>query len=298
VPRTASCPVRRISWRRGRVEITDGAADVKFSKAIVSADKTSVRVYNGTARAGNKGGSVELTQMTMTGLKTPAPKKFIQPPSDWEAACLASGRMAILVDADAEPGFLKQARNAFDAVLAAYNFTGETDYSWLDKQKEHDITIKFKAAANTNGIPSVNGYITNDATSEVIGIIDIQQKPSSAEGSAMAAAYQSILVKAAQSSGLKIQEQDEKWLKYGTRLFIEASGFNKDEYNEIKAILEGINGISSIKYSDFYGQKGVYEANYIGSGFDLAEILKQVKLKNSSINVWKYSKNVVKLSKI
>jgi hypothetical protein len=93
-----------------------------------------------------------------------------------------------------------------------------------------------------------------------------------------------------------MQYYGSKVLTEGTRVFVEAESGNTENSNEIKEILEKTPGVSSLKYSDFQGKKVVFDMLFTGNGYDMAVILRDTKVQNKHINIWKYSKFVVKLT--
>lgn len=82
----------------------------------------------------------------------------------------------------------------------------------------------------------------------------------------------------------------------GKDIIIEVNNIKSEEIDILKEYVTNIPGIKNIKIDEFYGQKVVFHILYSGIADDIVEYFKEKKIKEKNINIWKYSKNIVKLN--
>lgn len=82
----------------------------------------------------------------------------------------------------------------------------------------------------------------------------------------------------------------------GKDIIIEVNNIKSEEIDILKEYVTNITGIKNVKIDEFYGQKVVFHILYSGIADDIVEYFKEKKIKEKNINIWKYSKNIVKLN--
>lgn len=193
-----------------------------------------------------------------------------------------------------DPKYYGMARNVFAGAEEMFRNTGKLYFSFDSNSAERDIDVVLKIEKSAREGFDLKAAVKNDASGEMIGSISSFQKSTSSGDDERA--MQSLLADAAAQLSAELSDYDSKLCAAGTDVFVEAEGFSKDEYDVIKGFLGGLPGVESVKSSEYYGQKDVYTIKYKGFGADLAEAIKPLKLKKSHINIWNYSKFVVKLN--
>jgi hypothetical protein len=179
-------------------------------------------------------------------------------------------------------------RNTFAGAFTAFYHAGKAFFSFDSPKENYDLNLDIKInTANSRYI--FNGVIKNTISNDTVAIFsdDETQNETGMQGG---------FTKMAIEAGRAIQNYGSKVLNEGTKVFIEVQGNNTENANEIRKILEKTAGINGLKYSDSNGKNSIFEMQFTGNGYDLAGILEGRKVQNKSINIWKNSKFVVKLS--
>jgi hypothetical protein len=270
--------------------ITAGPVLIEAGDAVFSASLSSVSVYSGfvTVRTGKKsvragmGKVLELANWKLSGMAG-------QPETDMGAAAkIRMDKFDMLCSVNLETRDFINAREAFTGAFSAFYYAGHVYFSFDSPKDDYDLSFDLKIDRKEQKY-QFRGLIKNPMTNETIGVFS-DDEPADQNG------LSSGLIKAGLQAGRAIQYYGSKVLTEGTRVFVEAEGGNTENANEIKEILETTPGVSSLKSTDFQGKKAVFEMLFTGNGYDLAGILKDRKVQNKHINIWKYSKFVVKLT--
>jgi hypothetical protein len=134
-------------------------------------------------------------------------------------------------------------------------------------------------------------------SSEVIGtagIVNVSRKTESTASPYESAVFLPLVYETA-SAILGILEQKEaEAMKRGRKVIIEAEGLPDSDLLSVEKAVGEMPGFVSVKQKKYHNTKVVFEVLQAGTGNDMAETL-LLKLKKTNINIWKYSKNIVKL---
>ena len=268
--------------------ITAGSTVIEAENAVFSASPARINVYSGfvTAVNGKKNARVGMGFC----LKTATGKISVigEDASGKTARQINMDKLNLLCTVVLEPKDYNGARAAFAGAFTAFYHAGKAYFSFDSPREDFDLSFDLKIGRKDQKY-LFNGIITNPITGETVGVFS-DEEPSDANGMSTG------LSKAGLQAGRTIQYYGSKILTEGTRVFVEADGGNTENANEIKQILEKTPGISALKYTDYQGKKAVFDMISTGNGYDIADILKAIKVQNKHINIWKYSKFVVKLT--
>jgi hypothetical protein len=270
------CPGKIFEARQAVFFMDNGELDVYGGAVTVIYGKNRKSIYSG--------GSFDLKS------KKALPQKS---GGKFQSDCLESERYSSFIQCSLDPKYYGLARNVFSGMGLLSAETGRVYFSFDTNSAVRDIDVTITVENSGSAGLELKGTIINDETHELIGSISAYQKtspPSSGQ------AVQSLLADAASQLARDISDYDARISASGADIYVEAGGFDKDEYGELKGLLEGLPGVLSIKSDEYYGQKAVYALKYRGFGSDMAAAISMLKLKKSHINIWNYSKFVVKLS--
>jgi|GEM_PF-2905748 hypothetical protein len=275
-----------------RVAVKCSGKTIEAGQAVFFTDGGVVDVYGGTVaviygknrRNISAGGSFDLKS------KKAVPQNV---PGKFPADCLEKERYSSFIQCALDPGYYGLARNVFSGTSLLSAETGRVYFSFDTNSAVRDIDVTMTVENSGAAGLDLKGSARNDETGELIGSISAYRKTSPP---ASAQDIQSLLADAAMQLSRDIYDYDARLSGSGADIYVEAGGFDKDEYGELKGLLGGLPGVMSIRSDEYYGQKAVYAIKYRGFGADMAMAISTLKLKKSHINIWNYSKFVVKLS--
>ncbi len=282
-------------------EVKSGDIVIKTRNAVFFVDENTAKVYQGSFRYTGRKGSFAVAQGNSVNFKTN--KIFVlydssgTAPEDWADGILDKWKVVIAFIPEMEQKYRPQAEAFFRSAFSGYFFNRLISYKY-NKNEAPDFNVKINGDIDEKNQVKVKAVIENTATGGITAIVQENQGAAGNDDKAKNDAMQTALIKAAAGVGEKINSYYQEVIRSGTAVYIELSGLNQEQYDEIKESISGVPGINIIKERAFYGQKRIIEVNYPGTGADLTFIINGMSFKKSSINIWKYSQNVVKLSKI
>lgn len=262
--------------------IKSGNITIETANSVFSISKSQINVLSGFVTVKVRKKNIRAGIGMSLDLKSGKISNTAEPES------LAMDKFNILCTVNLEPKDYINARNAFAGAFNAFYHAGSTYFSFDNPKEDYDLKFDLKMEKKDSRY-LFNGMIKNPLTDETVAIIH-EDEPADETG------ILSGFSKAGMKAGRAIQFYGSRVLTEGTKVFIEVDGYNTENANEIKEILEKTPGINGLKYTDFDGKKAVFEMQFMGNGYDLAEIIRGIKIKNKSINIWKISKFVVKLT--
>ena len=90
----------------------------------------------------------------------------------------------------------------------------------------------------------------------------------------------------------------EDEFKQGRMIIVEMTDSRSEDMDEFTKILSGISGVKILEEKKYYDVKRVFIIQYIGNGFDLAEIIKNYNVKNKKFDIWHASGSNLKIKGI
>ena len=273
--------------------IRPAGMEIDAKDALFYTDGLVIDVYGGFVTAALKKKNIRLTAGGRYNIKSMKRLNIPEHPEKFPGGCLENEKYAVFIQCALSPEYFAAARNVFSDMGAISPETGKVYFSFDVNSPVRDIDVTLTVKTGGAAGLELKGAAKNAATGELIGSVSSYRKTSS---TASPRDMQALLADAASQLSDEISGYDRKISGSGADIFVEAEGFDKAEYGELNGLLGGLKGVISIKYDEYYGQKAVYTIKYRGFGADMAEAIKALKLKKSHINIWNYSKFVVKLS--
>ncbi len=218
--------------------------------------------------------------------------KFTPGKSEWEKWNYNRDMADVIFKLNVSGCDYGEAKRAFLKGLEPYYFAGAVVSG---KEDEADKAGGMAAALNItakSGKVRVKGKIKKGG--RIFEIIDITEKYKNKEKSRLLA-FRRAISKAAEIIAARAEGYTGEILKNGRRIFVEAEGIKNIDEKAVFVMMKKPAGVAGLQKKEYYGQKMVIEMVYRGVGGDIAEFLDKKNLKNNVINVWKYSKNIVKL---
>jgi len=156
--------------------------------------------------------------------------------------------------------------------------------NYLTSAKENpEFLVKINISENDK---TVKGTILHIPSEKIIGIIDENIEAIETEYMAINTGNNILRI---------INSFIEEELHTGRVLVMETTEFNADEIKILTGILNNIPGLKILEKKSYYEIKNVFKINYIGTGYDIAEVLKNKDINNKKINAWFVSKNNIKI---
>jgi hypothetical protein len=290
--KSGECFVRAVkSPENCAVVISAPFASMKTSNGAFYANcrEKTVEVYDGIVEAGLK----DKMRVLKAGLamKKGAVARITGKAGAWEKWNFDRDKDDIYVNFNGDIDNFEAVRKELDAGLAGGYIAGKIIF--FGNPEPEDISVK--TTFRIKGVTvTANGTVTQGADS-VLGVIDLNEKADAGNKPSESAAFIRI-VNNVSSSVLEILEQAEsKALKSGRIVDVIIDGGDDPVYEKIKNSISLLPGFLGIKEKKYYNNKMVFEVMYMGTGYDIAEALIGMA-KKTHINIWKYSKNVVKLN--
>ncbi|MGD0566588.1 MAG: hypothetical protein ABSA34_04565 [Candidatus Goldiibacteriota bacterium] len=275
------------------LKVKVSGAEIGAKQSIFFTNGSVIDVYGGYVTALLKkkkiripaGGRYDISAMKRAG--------FPENPEKFPGDCLQNEKYSSFIQCAISPEYYGTARNIFSGMGAISREIGKVYFSFDTSSPVRDIDVTMTVKTGGAAGLELTGAARNAATGDLIGSISSYRKVS---GTASPQEMQALLADAASQLSVEIANYDAVVSVSGAVILVEAEGFDKGEYGELNALLGRLKGVISIKYDEYYGQKAVYTIKYRGFGADMAEAIKALKLKKSHINIWNYSKFVVKLN--
>jgi hypothetical protein len=283
--------IKGTAWVRcgnAKAGISSGIVTIEASGAVFSASSARVNVYSGFVTVKNGKKTTRVGRSMGYDIETGKAANMADAGAGDAARQTGMDKLDVLCTVDLESKNYVNARNAFAGAFTAFYHAGRAYFSFDNPKEDYDLNLDLRIEKK-NARYLFNGTIKNPLTNETVAIIN-NDEPAD-EGGML-----SGLSKSGIDAGKALQYYGSKVLAEGTKVFVEAEGGNTENANEIRQLLEKTPGVSLVKHTDFNGKKAVFEMQFTGNGYDLAEILNNIKVQNKSINIWKYSKFVVKLT--
>ncbi len=298
-----SKPVMRLGKGRAWFRINRGqgtAARVETPRALLETGGSVFSCGTGPGVIAVYSGKIKIIKGSRTVVLSRGKKfssgetsKFMPGKSGWEKWNYNRDKADIVFKLDVSGCDYGEAKRALLKGLEPYYFAGDAVFRKANKAESAGDMAAGLNITDKGGKLSVKGSIR--AEDEAPGIIDITEEYKNNEKSRLLA-FRRAVSKAAEIIAARAEEYTGKILKNGRRIFVEADGINNIDEKAFFNMMKKPAGAAGPERKEYYGQKIVIKLVYRGVGGDIAEFLDKKILKNNVINVWKYSKNIVKLS--
>jgi len=263
-------PVKVICGK-DRIEINGATVDVNVAENLLTVFNGSVFV---SGKRVNKGETINLKNRNVS---------FVKEPDDWQNENVKAETATVTVETRAEDKIKELFDKKIKEILKNNYFTsGENEPEFLVKidVSGQDIAVK--------------GTITHVVSGKIIGIID-ENKTGNDEKNTLPE------IKAMQIGNditFRINSFIEDEFKQGRMIIVEMTDARSEDMDEFTKILSGISGVKILEEKKYYDVKRVFIIQYIGNGFDLAEIIKNYNVKNKKFDIWHASGSNLKIKGI
>lgn len=253
----------KIVWNKKNIEINGATIDINTKNNLLTVFKGVVYV---AGQRVDKQKTINLTNNNISVVKDL---------DKWQKKNIEEEVVSIGLEIHGKKEIVEKFNNKLKETFA-------NNY-WILVKDNPEFFVKINISENKK---IVNGTIFHILSERIIGIIDNKTEKMPIE-------YFAI------DTGNKILQvinsfiEDEFYL--GKILVIEMMGFDEDTLKAIKEFLLKIAGVKIIEERNYYEIKKVLKINYIGNGYDIAEIIKNSKIGNKKLNIWHISKNNLKI---
>ncbi|MCE5301231.1 MAG: hypothetical protein LLG37_10230 [Spirochaetia bacterium] len=284
---------------KGRLWINSSAADVSINvsggvlaviNGAVEVTTSGARVLSGRAVYSKDGRKTTAGAGYSVDFRTRKILEKAQCCDSWQEANKKLAGVTVFVEKDFDGAYDTAVVSAVKGALSAgYGITAVSTF--MDTKKpEADLNFKIRIGSG-NGTVTCKAVLINRTAGDVVALIE--KTTVCGPGASIEQAVRKTVSEASAEAAVRAGEYVSGLLRNGTKIAVEAEGLRPEEFKDIAGFLSDLSGVTGFSASEYYGQKRVYIFNYSGCGDDLAAILAD---KKSYINIWKYSKNIVKLS--
>ncbi len=287
------------------VKVKTRQGDIVFKNGIFSINDTVLETYKGMAQVIKDGNKIEIFQGNMFGGGKKQKINQKQPPAGWDSSNINSDKLNVLIDLKTPDEYKDLAQSVFKNMYSMDYSVGKAVFSTKDAASmgDYDVIVSadLQILKETNpdkeGKIQLSGTVVESASGKNIGVMDFSENIlNSVENKFLIKSIQAVLMKAAESSIQNISFFRDNITGSGRAVIVELADTGKEETELIKAYINNLPGLNELAEKEFYGQKTIFQLNYAGTGDNIAEFLEGKKVRNKVINVWKYSKNNVKLN--
>lgn len=249
---------------------------IKYGSFNIDADKKSFKNYNGVAYVSGK----EIKQET----EFPKSDTWL----DWNLKYDKIELAVVYNNEEYKAEIENTVKRFFNEKYLFYDFN---TYGKFSENLNADIILDCDISVNT-GCIRISAILKDGVTYDTLNLIDNNCDESD------------ITRDVIQDKLLKVftiflnsvdREYVKKIIKEGRNIVIDAEISSDDDIVLLEKYIETIPGVKNIKKMTYYGQKGVFFIKYYGTGYDLKDYFEDEKTGKNKINIWKYSKNLVKL---
>ncbi|GEM_PF-5614229 len=258
-----------------KIKINSKEYSIKYGSFNVDIDKNFFNVYDGVVFSDNK----EIKKNNIN---------FID--DEWINWNLKYDKLNIVVVINNEK-YRKEVEEAINTFLKdRYIFSEISICNNSSEIRDKDLIFEFNIT--DTGCFKINTFIKDGATFEILNLIneDCGEKE-----------FNSDLIKPKLtkifSSILNNIENNyfKNIIKKGRNIIIESEILSENDFVLLSEYIGKISNCEILKKDKFYDQKVIFLLKYYGTGDDLKDFLDNKIIDKNKINVWKYSKNIVKL---
>lgn len=263
--------------KRSLLKIILDKKNIEINGATVDINTTNnyLTVFNGTiyisGQRVNKGQTINLTNMITSVIKDM---------DEWQAENIKSETTFISVEIQGG----KEKKEIFNKKLKEIL---KNNY-WTSKESEPEFLLKINISEPDGGI---KGTITHILSNKIIVVID--EKIAENYDNDIPLEISAINIANKIISLINSFIEDE--LYSGRVIIIETSDFKDDDLKEFRKILSIIPEIKILEENNYYDIKNVFKVNYIGTGYDIIEFIKNSNINDKKLNIWYISKNNLKI---
>lgn len=262
---TVSSILLKIIYKKTQIEVNRATIDI-------NSEKDTLFVFNGFVYVNgnrvNRGQNISIKNFKINKTENP---------DEWQKENIKSEITSVSVETQAKDEIKDMFNKKIYEILADnYLTSGKDETEFLVK-----LTISEKDG-------SVRGTITNIINEKIIGIID--EKLTDSSDKSFPVEY--AAVKIGNNLIFIINSFIENELYKGRTIVIESSQLNEVDLNVLKNILLNISGLKITEERSYYNIKHIIKVNYMGNGYDIAEI---IKIKNNKFNIWHISRSDIKI---
>jgi hypothetical protein len=254
-----------INGRQGLIEAYDGVAGVKFGRQIMN-------MTRGHAEMNGK------------------PSGFSADAASFRQWNFNRDKTDLFVQLDADSAKAEAVRNTLITGFSSGYACGNVSFNGGAEPQDLAVKIKITAA---DGKLAASGTISNGITNTA-GIIDAAAQFDKTQEPYTYAGFTPFIYTVIAQVIKSVEQREADAMKKGRIVMIEANGASETASAGIEDFVSKLPGFMSEDQKNLYNQKAVFRIMYFGTGYDIAEGMR-AGFKNKNINIWKYSKNIVKL---
>lgn len=248
----------------------------------------AVSIYDGSARI-----EYDKRIAKLTAGRTFAAGKIteIQPGADaWKEWNFKRDKSRIYVRLQADKGKEeKTGKFLTEALIKKYGIESAEPAKEIEP---HDLCAAVTVTAKWEALEASG--IVSSGIDGAAGVISVNTRAEKAADPFESQAFLPFIYEVASSISKGLEQVEANALKKGRKVIIEADGLPEEGYLEVEKLLRKMPGFKSLDKKKYHNIKVVFETMLYGTGYDVTEVIDS-GLKKSNINVWKYSKNIVKL---
>ncbi len=253
-----------------KVSIGKKSFEINGATVDINTNKKTLVVFNGiiylSGKRINKRESINLKNNEISILKDT---------DDWQKKNMTEETNSVVVEMQEENEITEKFNNKLKEMF-------ENNY-WTSAKENPEFFIKTNISEKDK---TVKGIITHILSEKIIGIIDEKIEEINPEYIAINTGNNILRI---------INSFIEDEFYKGRVLVVETTEFTTDDLKIFRDILHNIPGIKIIEEKSYYEIKNIFKVNYIGTGYDIAEILKNNSINNKKLNIWQISKDNLKI---
>jgi len=284
-------------------KVNTAQGEAAFKDGIFSITPKSFKIYKGSAEISTGSGKFQVAQgyIFSEGKSRNASQDKAIPA--WDRRMSDEDKLNVIADINAPDEYKNLAISTFSNIFSGGFLIDKIVFDKKEAASAEGYDIILTAGMQMTVISdeekkiTMNGSVLEQASGKNIGVIDVSENIIEAVDSKFfEKSAQAVFMKAAESAYQNVEFYRSSIASQGRTISIEVEDIGEEEKEILKTLLTELPGTNSLDEKEFYGQKTVFMINYCGSGYDIAGVLNGKKVKNMAINIWKYSKNNVKLS--
>jgi hypothetical protein len=261
----AGSTLLKIIYKKIQIEVNRATVDI-------NSEKNTLFIFNGfvymNGNRVNKGQNINLKNFKINKTENP---------DTWQEENIKAEITSVSLETQAKDEIKDKFNKKIYEIL--------TDNYLTSGKDENEFLIKLTISEKDN---TVKGTINNIINEKIIGIIDEKLN----DGNYQSFPVEYAAVKTGNNLISIINSFMEGELYKGRTIAIETSQLNDTDLNVLKNILLNISGLKIIEEKSYYKIKHIIRVNYIGNGYDIAEIIKD---KSNKFKIWYISKSNIKI---
>jgi len=266
-------------------EVLKKRLKVSYGNFNINADKGAIEVYNGTGVIFDDKKNIILDKnKKYEGYSVKELEN--EEDDDWIKWNLKRDKIDIVVTFDFNNKNANEISEIIKKVfMEKYIFSNIIILDSKMQLPECDIILNCDFELNSKNV-KINSKLKNAINGKILTIFEIEQNDLN----------NGLFLLLSQVANYLETEYFKNIIINGKDIIIEVNNINSEEAEIFKKYVINIPEIKNVKIDEFYGQKAVFHILYPGIGDDIVEYFKDKKIKEKHINIWKYSKNIVKLN--